>query len=79
MNDTHTPPPVQEIYRQLLQGLGHQWVSDDNVPELIEMASTRGDRLLEVELREWQAPCAPSIDPQEILHGTGRPGKPLSP
>lgn len=47
----------QEIYRQLKRGLGHEWVNDGNVFELIELARLDGHRLLEQELREWQAPC----------------------
>lgn len=79
MDNQHDTPPMDEVYRQLLRGMGRQWVTDSNVQELIEMASRRGDRLLEVELREWRSPCAPDVDPQEILRGTNRPGKPLSP
>jgi len=49
----------QYIYRQLKLGLGHELVNDANVFELIELARLDGHKLLEKELREWQAPCSP--------------------
>lgn len=52
-------PDLDEIYRQLKRGVGHEHVNDDNVFALIERASLDGHRLLEQELREWQAPCRP--------------------
>lgn len=75
-NPNTTPSPLDDIYRELLRGAGHEKVTDDNVQSLIEMAASRGDRVLEVELREWQAPCAPDVDPEEILRSTSRPGRP---
>ncbi|MGE5450694.1 MAG: hypothetical protein ACM3VZ_02465 [Acidobacteriota bacterium] len=52
-------PTLQEIYAALEKGLGHQWVHDDNVQALIQMAVERKNGVIEATLREWQAPCAP--------------------
>ena len=57
---TTTAPPLPEIYQQLKRGQGHQWVNDDNVFDLIKLAKNDGNRLIEVTLREWQAPCKPA-------------------
>jgi hypothetical protein len=59
-NDTPDTPELEEIYRQLQHGAGHQWVNDDNVGDLIDLAVDREHRLIEVQLREWRAPCAPA-------------------
>lgn len=56
--DRNARPDTLEIYRQLRQGLGHQHVGDDNVDELISMASNNGDTTIEKLLREWRAPCS---------------------
>ena len=56
--DNSTDP--QHIFRQLKLGLGHELVTDKNVFELIEIARQDGHKLLEKELREWQAPCSAS-------------------
>jgi len=53
---------VQHIYRQLKLGLGHELVNDGNVFALIDIAHNDGHKLLETELREWQAPCSDSND-----------------
>lgn len=50
---------LDEIYRQLKRGLGHQHVTDDNVSALIERAELDGNALIAQELREWQNPCRP--------------------
>jgi hypothetical protein len=63
MNDAAKPQAtadVQEIYRLLKRGLGHDLVNDVNVFELIQMAARDDQKLLEQELREWQAPCDPN-------------------
>ena len=49
---TTSQTDVEAIYRQLKKGLGHELVNDANVFELIELVQSRGDRLLEVELRQ---------------------------
>lgn len=66
-------PSVDEIYRQLHRGLGHEWVTDENVKPLIEMAVQRGHRLLEIELREWRSNCYPSAEDEKVL---ARPTEP---
>ena len=53
---------TQHIYRQLKLGLGHELVNDENVFALIAIAQADGNKLLETELREWQAPCSDSND-----------------
>ncbi|WP_119155503.1 hypothetical protein [Caldimonas tepidiphila] len=50
---------LDEIYRQLKRGIGHEHVNDDNVFALIERAERDGNALIAQELREWQAPCRP--------------------
>jgi hypothetical protein len=45
------------IYQKLKVGLGHELVNDENVHELILMASQYGDSLVETLLREWQSSC----------------------
>lgn len=62
MNTQDVSPELQHIYRQLKLGLGHELVNDDNVFALIAMAQQDGHKVLETELREWQAPCSDSDD-----------------
>lgn len=62
MPDPNAAPRAQEIediYRALTRGLGHERVNDDNVFELIRRAEQDGRTVLAQELREWQAPCEP--------------------
>lgn len=49
---------LKQIYHQLKLGLAHERVNDDNVFALIGMAVRYGDKHLEKQLREWQAPCS---------------------
>jgi len=51
------PDAVDEVYRQLVRGLGHELVNDDNVDALIKRAEADGHTVLAIELREWRAPC----------------------
>ncbi|MCC7059899.1 MAG: hypothetical protein IT508_06665 [Burkholderiaceae bacterium] len=53
------PPHIEEIYRQLKRGLGHQLVTDENAEELIRRAERDGQAVLAQELREWKFPCKP--------------------
>ena len=59
MKSKDDPNDMQHIYRQLKVGLGHELVNDKNVFALIDIARQDGHKLLEKELREWQAPCNP--------------------
>lgn len=62
MNDPDTARRAQEIedvYRKLTKGLGHELVNDDNVFALIRRAEQDGHTVLAQELREWQSPCNP--------------------
>ncbi len=57
-------PSVDEIYEQLTRGVGREFVTDENVPALIEKAQRDRHTVLAEELREWVAPCggdAPSV------------------
>ena len=49
---------LKKIYHQLKLGLAHDRVNDDNVFALIDMTVRYGDKHLEMQLREWQAPCS---------------------
>ncbi len=62
MPDPNAAPRAQEIediYRALTRGLGHERVNDDNVFDLIRRAEEDGRNVLAQELREWQSPCKP--------------------
>ena len=48
---------VDHVYEQLLKGVGHELVNDDNVAALIKLADDDKHTILATELREWQAPC----------------------
>ncbi|MBN9463949.1 MAG: hypothetical protein J0H00_22340 [Burkholderiales bacterium] len=52
-------PTIDEIYRQLKKGLGHELVDDNNVFELIRRSEQDGQAVLAQELREWKFPCKP--------------------
>ena len=54
---------VEQVYQQLLKGLGHELVTDGNVDALIKLAEADRHTVLATELREWQAPCA--ADPKD--------------
>ena len=53
-----SPEELQEIYQLLKKGTGHERVNDDNVFALIDLAARYGNKQLEMQLREWQAPCS---------------------
>ena len=48
---------VDQVYAELVKGLGHELVNDDNVEALIKLAEQDKHTVLATELREWQAPC----------------------
>ncbi|MGH6647886.1 hypothetical protein [Aquabacterium sp.] len=64
-------PEIQNIYRQLAKGLGHELVTDDNVFALIDLAKHHGHELLARELKEWQAPCSTPDDRPRTFAPTG--------
>jgi hypothetical protein len=64
-------PEIQNIYRQLTKGLGHELVTDDNVFALIDLARHHGHELLARELKEWQAPCSTPEDRPRTFTPTG--------
>ncbi|AKJ29619.1 hypothetical protein [Caldimonas brevitalea] len=70
-DDASADNQLQEIYRQLKRGLGHEHVTDDNVFGLIELAQRDGHQLLEQELREWQSPCGGDARPSTIAPTPG--------
>lgn len=51
---------LDDIYRKLEGGLGHELVDDGNVDELIRMASQQGNKTIEAILIEWKADCRSS-------------------
>jgi hypothetical protein len=62
MSDPNAAPKAQaieDVYRQLVKGLGHEHVNDDNVFALIDRAEQDGHTMLAQQLREWQSPCDP--------------------
>ena len=60
MNDAELQA-VEDIYRQLVKGLGHEHVNDQNVWALIRRAEQDGHTVLATELREWQSPCGTDV------------------
>lgn len=66
---------LDDIYRKLKAGLGHELVDDSNVDELIQMASRQGNETLETILREWKAECKQS-GPGATATGTTATGTP---
>jgi hypothetical protein len=57
-----TPPgtdanDLDSVYQALVQGVGHELVTEANVQELIRRAEADKHPVLAAELREWQAPC----------------------
>lgn len=48
---------LQDIYRQLEKGVGHELVNDENVEGLIQLARQHGNTLLETTLNEWRSSC----------------------
>src|SRR5687768_4081295 len=52
MNETEHAQEIEDIYRQLEKGLGHELVNDDNVHALIRRAEQDGHTVLAQELRE---------------------------
>ena len=57
MNDIDHAQEIEDVYRKLLKGLGHELVTEDNVDALIRRAEGDGHPVLAEELREWRAPC----------------------
>ncbi len=48
---------LDSVYQALLQGVGHELVTEANVDELIRRAEADHHPVLASELREWRAPC----------------------
>ena len=48
---------LDSVYGQLVKGVGHEFVTEDNVDELARRAEADGHPILATELREWKAPC----------------------
>ena len=61
---------VEDVYRELVRGLGHEHVNDDNVDALIRRADADGHTVLATELREWQAACGRDV-PSTIAPSAG--------
>lgn len=77
MNDAQLQE-VEDVYRLLRKGLGHEKVTDANVRALIRRAEQDGQTVLATELREWQSPCggpsgAEAVSPPDAQDERGRP------
>ncbi len=57
MSDIDHAQDIEDVYRKLLKGLGHELVTEENVDALIRRAEGDGHSVLAEELREWRAPC----------------------
>ncbi|MCH7344466.1 hypothetical protein LZ017_13865 [Pelomonas sp. CA6] len=51
------PDDLEGIYRQLVQGLGRELVTEHNAEALARRADIDGHTVLATELREWKASC----------------------
>jgi len=72
MNDIQLQE-VEDVYRLLCKGLGHEKVTDDNVNALIRRADQDGHTILATELREWQAPCSAGRSDRNIVSPPSQP------
>jgi hypothetical protein len=50
---------IDSVYQSLLQGVGHELVTDGNVEELIRRADADRHPVLAAELREWRFATGP--------------------
>ena len=48
---------INDVYQNLISGVGHEHVTDDNVEELIRRADADRHPVLAAELREWRSDC----------------------
>ena len=48
---------VEAIFEQLKQGVGREWVTNDNVDRLVNIAQREGHQMVELLLREWRSSC----------------------
>lgn len=48
---------VDSVYQALVQGVGHEYVTEANVEALIQRAEAGKHPVLAAELREWRSPC----------------------
>jgi len=46
---------LDSVYQNLVRGVGHEHVTDDNVEELIRRADADKHPVLAAELREWRS------------------------
>lgn len=49
------PGDIDSVYQNLVSGVGHEHVTDDNVEELIRRADADKHPVLAAELREWRS------------------------
>ncbi|MET0348415.1 MAG: hypothetical protein ABW067_01390 [Rhizobacter sp.] len=54
-NNAEHAQEIEDIYRQLLKGVGHELVTEHNVFALIRRAEMDKHPVLVEELREWRA------------------------
>jgi hypothetical protein len=48
---------IDSVYDNLVHGVGHEHVTEQNVEALIQRAEAGKHPVLAAELREWRAPC----------------------
>ena len=53
---------VDSVYHNLVNGVGHEHVTDDNVEELIRRADAHKHPVLAAELREWRSTTGPDAN-----------------
>lgn len=51
------PSDLDSVYRNLVNGVGHEHVTKANVDALISRAEADKHPVLATELREWRASC----------------------
>lgn len=65
---------VEDVYRLLRKGLGHEKVTDANVSALIRRAEQDQHSILATELREWQAGCSANGSGRNVTSPPSAPG-----
>lgn len=53
---------IDSVYQNLVSGVGHEHVTDDNVEELIRRADADRHPVLAAELREWRSATGPDAN-----------------
>ncbi|MEF7617614.1 hypothetical protein V4F39_27135 [Aquincola sp. MAHUQ-54] len=59
MNHDEHVQHIEDVYRQLVKGVGRERVTEANAPALIRRSEQDGHHVLAEELREWLNPAKP--------------------